>query len=305
MTKLTIMEMHQIKYFLAVAEERHISRAAQRCHVSQPSLSRAIQKMEEELGGILFSRKPGRVDLTEFGQHVLPLLRQCFEQAIAAKNEAAYYLGLRERQLRAGLMTTVFHPKFTGILDKLSSRFKRLDVKVNQAEPHILLQQLLADEIEAAVVTRSDVRTCDNFCIKDLYTENYVICFPPQHRFSAMDTVPLQEIQREPVINTGLTPKLLRNIAQIRAKEEGELRYSFASNCLAMAMVRSGFGCAFLPEFAPLSHELEKRPVCGADLSRVVCLVTMRGRLLSPVASAFVNLTRGTEWTQSNAKGAL
>src|SRR5882724_7842369 len=66
------MEMHQVRYFLAVAEELNFTRAAEKCNVSQPSLSRAIQMLEQEFGGPLFWRERGRTHLTELGQMIRP-----------------------------------------------------------------------------------------------------------------------------------------------------------------------------------------------------------------------------------------
>ncbi len=70
------MEMHQISYFLAVARTLNFTRAAEECHVAQPSLSRAVRKLEEELGGDLFRRERGRTHLTELGRTMLPFLGQ-------------------------------------------------------------------------------------------------------------------------------------------------------------------------------------------------------------------------------------
>src|SRR5262249_58773316 len=79
------MEMHQVRYFLAIARERSFSRAAKACAVAQPSLSRAIKSLEAELGGLLFHREHQRSGLTELGQMILPHLDNLYESAINAK----------------------------------------------------------------------------------------------------------------------------------------------------------------------------------------------------------------------------
>ena len=79
------MEMHQIRYFLAVSRTLIFTRAAEDCHVAQPSLTRAIKLLEAELGGDLFRRERNLTHLTEFGQRMLPLMSQCYESALAAK----------------------------------------------------------------------------------------------------------------------------------------------------------------------------------------------------------------------------
>jgi DNA-binding transcriptional LysR family regulator len=80
------MEMHQVRYFLAVARALNFTRAAEECHVAQPSLTRAIRQLEGELGGDLFRRERPQAQLTELGQRMLPLLKQCYDSAISARS---------------------------------------------------------------------------------------------------------------------------------------------------------------------------------------------------------------------------
>ena len=89
------MQMHQIRYFVAVADERHFTRAARRCGVSQPSLTRALKKLEEELGGSLFKRERRKMYLSELGQKMLPHFKQIDAHASKAKREAADFSKLR------------------------------------------------------------------------------------------------------------------------------------------------------------------------------------------------------------------
>jgi len=83
------LEMHHIRYFLALSETLNLTKAAERCNVSQPALSRAIKALETELGGELLRRERTLSHLTELGQRMLPMLRQCYETALAAKMMAA------------------------------------------------------------------------------------------------------------------------------------------------------------------------------------------------------------------------
>jgi DNA-binding transcriptional LysR family regulator len=82
------MEMHQIRYFLAAARTLNFTRAAEECNVAQPSLTRAIQQLEEELGGDLFRRERKLSHLTDLGQRMLPLMQQCYDMAQGAKSLA-------------------------------------------------------------------------------------------------------------------------------------------------------------------------------------------------------------------------
>src|SRR5437763_4931845 len=83
------MEMHQIRYFLGVSRTLNFTRAAEECHVAQPSLTRAIKLLEAELGADLFRRERNLTHLTEFGHRMLPLLQQCYDSALSAKKLAS------------------------------------------------------------------------------------------------------------------------------------------------------------------------------------------------------------------------
>ena len=111
------MELHQIKYFLAVARERNFTRAAQACNVSQPSLTRAIKKLESDLGGLLFERKVQGSELTELGRLVLQPLASAYLAVSEAVDHARRFEveGARtpdngnRRALNLGLVPTSGH----------------------------------------------------------------------------------------------------------------------------------------------------------------------------------------------------
>jgi DNA-binding transcriptional LysR family regulator len=290
------MEMHQIKYFLAVADERHISRAADRCHVSQPSLSRAIKKLEDELGGELFERKPAGVELTPFGQHLRPFLQRSYEQAMAAKGEAAHFVGARRRELKVGIMGTVFHPQLACVMQNLSAHFGGLDMNMLQLPPDALLSQLLANQIEVAVMCRYALKDAQCLSVENLYRERYAVFFPAGHRFSAFRDINVEDLRDEPLLNTGLPPDISLRMSALLARPIANPRYTVSSFCLAQAMVNSGAGCALLPEFAPLRQGLDNRRLAGSEFSREVCLVSVAGRLISPAASTFMRILRSMDW---------
>src|SRR5260370_31157795 len=101
------MEMHQARYFLAVSDTLNFTRAAEQCHVSQPALTRAIQQLEEELGGLLLRRERKLTHLTDFGRLIEPHLRQLFANAEAAKTTAKKFLNLQEAQIPLGITCKV------------------------------------------------------------------------------------------------------------------------------------------------------------------------------------------------------
>src|ERR1700716_165612 len=90
------MEMHQVRYFLSLCEELNFTRAAERCNVAQPSLTRAIKQLEEELGGSLFHRERANTHLSELGRTLKPYLEQVYSRAEDAKREAQEFVRLQK-----------------------------------------------------------------------------------------------------------------------------------------------------------------------------------------------------------------
>jgi DNA-binding transcriptional LysR family regulator len=107
------METHQVRYFLAVARTLNFTRAAEECNVTQPSLTRAIKKLEEELGGALFHRERANTHLTELGRAMLPHIEQSYLAAQSARALAEAFKRGDVAPLRLGFTNSVSNRLFT------------------------------------------------------------------------------------------------------------------------------------------------------------------------------------------------
>ena len=101
------MEMHQIRYFLALCEELNFTKAAERCNVAQPSLTRAIKLLEHEFGGVLVNRERANTHLSELGRTMRPHLAEVYDNAQLARSEAGKLKKSRRFTLRLGVMCTI------------------------------------------------------------------------------------------------------------------------------------------------------------------------------------------------------
>src|SRR5216684_3200995 len=137
------MEMHQVRYFLAVADTLNFTRAAELCHVSQPALTRAIQQLEAELGGLLLRRERKLTHLTDFGRLIEPHLRQLAADAEAAKTTAKRFLNLQQAQIRLGVMCTVGPARFMGFLAGFGGSNPGCDLTLIEGVPAGLSRMLL------------------------------------------------------------------------------------------------------------------------------------------------------------------
>ena len=131
------MEMHQVRYFLAVCEHLSFTQAARRCHVTQPSLTRAIQLLEKEFGGRLFHRERSRIHLTELGRIVRPYLQEAWENTEVAKQQAKDHVSTQH-----------------GIAATDSRDFAGNIVRAGAVGPHVAARRRLACNPAAAVAAR-------------------------------------------------------------------------------------------------------------------------------------------------------
>ena len=127
------MEMHQVRYFLAVADELNFTRAAERCHVAQPSLTRAIKLLEEELGGPLFHRERANTHLSELGRMVKPYLDHVYDQMQEAKRQALEFTKLKKTTLKLGVMCTIPPNQLVDLVCGLQARNPGIELELKDA----------------------------------------------------------------------------------------------------------------------------------------------------------------------------
>jgi DNA-binding transcriptional LysR family regulator len=150
-TGVSAMEMHQIRYFLALCDELNFTRAAEVSNVSQPSLTRAIKMLEEELGGPLFHRERANTHLSELGRTVKPYLEQVYREADKAKRQAQDFVRLERTPLRLGLMCTIAPNQMLEFIAAVQLRHPGIALQIVDAAATELEQRLVAGELEAAI----------------------------------------------------------------------------------------------------------------------------------------------------------
>jgi DNA-binding transcriptional LysR family regulator len=291
------MKLHQIRYFLVLAETAHFSRAAIQCNVSQPSLSRAIRKLEDELGAPLFERRPGVVALTDFGRHLLPLLRCGFEQLSAIGQEAGSYITRRERHLRVGIMTTIFHKRFVCAFAKVSAEFPSITLHIDQAPAETLLGKLEAEDVDIAIICDDACAMSDDITVTPLYHEYYCLAFREE-------PVSAQDDMSADLPLLAAPESLCGFIRQGHERNSvAPFRYAVGSHCFAREMARRGLGIAVVPEFA-LIHGLTLKRIPNGCPPRRICVAHKRGRRQSKAAVTLMRLIKSINDWRADAEGA-
>jgi LysR family hydrogen peroxide-inducible transcriptional activator len=292
------MEMHQIKYFLTACETLNFTRAAERCDVSVPSLTRAIHALEEELGGQLFRRERHLTHLTDLGRLMQQHLAQAHEATEAAQRAAAQHADADQR-LKLGVVATMPARHLVGYLRALRAAAPDLELQIWEANCEELSEALLHGEIDVAVSTS---------CVYDerlrptpLFRERYCVAFAPGHRYGQMNAVPMREFEGEPYVKR-LHCEFPSNFAKLdmaKPYQGVRVRYVGEREDWVQAMVSAGLGMTVMPEFLPILPGLEMRLVVEPEVHRQISLVTVAGRPHSrPVAQA-VRVAQAYAWDRA------
>ncbi|MEW2544324.1 LysR substrate-binding domain-containing protein [Streptomyces sp. NPDC047002] len=146
------MQFHQLHYFVAVAETRHFTRAAERVHVSQPSLSQQIRALENELGAELFSRARGNVALTEAGESLLPLARRILADAETARHEVQELAQLRRGRVRLGATPSVCTGLLPDVLRAFHDLHPGIELRIEESGSRDLVRELARGAVDLALV---------------------------------------------------------------------------------------------------------------------------------------------------------
>ena len=290
------MELFQIRYVLAAAETLNFTRAAERCNISQPALTKAVKTLEEELGSAIFNREGKRIRLSDFGRSILPTLRQMHEQAERAKSIAKDFRLLDKVPVRLGVLATVGSARLARYLSAFQSSFEGVEVEISEAPVGELLSRLDEGRLDLAIVNPCDGIPA-SFHAHPLYTENYVAVLPPDHRLAERNMVRLEDLSGEPYVDR-LSCEMREMFQAVCSQNKVELYARFRSERedWVQAMVLARIGFAVMPEYSVTVPDLLQRPIIDPAISRTIALVSVPGRQFSPATAAMVRSAQSYKW---------
>ena len=291
------MEMHQLRYVVAVARARNFSRAAEQCHVSQPSLSQQIQKLEEELGERLFDRMKREVKLTAHGEAFVPRALKILEEVEVAKREASDAQKLLRGRLIVGVLPTIAPYLLPEVLIVFVKKFPGVEIVVHEDTTAQLLKLARACEIDLALASRpiQDQR----MEVKDLFTEELRLALPPRHPLTHKRTVSPGDIKHEPFIVMKEGHCLGDQVLNFCDRRDLKPTITFRSAQLetVQSLVRSGMGVSLVPAMAARSEGAglpQYRSLVGPKPERKIVAVWPRQRPVSRAANEFLKLISGS-----------
>ncbi|HTB48314.1 MAG TPA: LysR family transcriptional regulator [Acetobacteraceae bacterium] len=293
-----VMELHEIRYFLAVRRTLNFTRAAEHCHVSQPALTRAIQKMEGELGGLLFCRERNNVHLTELGRMLEPHLSEMILRAEAAKDTAKRFLRLDNAPLRVGVMCSIGPARFVDFLARFRATHPGVDITLTEAVPDRLCELLERGALDLTLMARPD-GFAESLQPQLLYRERFVIACAAGHPIARRNVVRVAELDGQSWLSR-IDCEYRDMLGETCAANGARLVRGFRSDRedWILTMVAAGMGICFLPEYSNTIPGVVSRPVIDPPIEREVCLLTAAGRRWSSPLSAFVQAVRQYSWPE-------
>ena len=291
------MEMHQIRYFLAVSETLNLTKAAQRCHVAQPSLTRAIKALEAELGGELIRRERNRSHLTELGQRVLPMLRQCYETVVSAKSIAASMRNGKVAPLSLALSHTIGLKPFEPMLQEISLMFPGLQLRLLRGSRNEVAEYLKGGEVELAIAgPLGEVWSAlDAFPLFDQPCE---VGTAPSHRLANKTHINFADLTAETLIIDTSCELTEEFRARLKANKIREASIHYVTRREdQLALLKANLGVAIVTVPGAQMHALKHVPLLGLDLKLTVSAYAMAGRPRGNAAVALLNMLQGARWS--------
>ncbi|MGL6094955.1 MAG: LysR family transcriptional regulator [Fimbriiglobus sp.] len=286
------MELHRLRYFVAVAETGSFTRAAEREGVTQPSLSQQILELEKSLNTRLFDRLGRKVVLTAAGEQLLPAA-QAVLTAVADAERA-----VRSRdggELRAGAIPTVAPYLLPAVARKfLKTHPGRLRLLEDRTER--LLEALLAGELDVGVMALP-IRD-DRLHVEKLFSESLLLAIPSDHRLAGHETIRLKDVAEEPfLVLDGLHCFGDQVFSLCRRAGGFEPRVVCKGEQLGtlLEMVAVGVGVTVVPEMAAAAETSKKRvyrPLAAPAPTRTLCAVWHKQRFRPPAVRDFVDLLK-------------
>jgi LysR family hydrogen peroxide-inducible transcriptional activator len=250
------MTLTELKYIVAVARERHFGRAAEACHVSQPTLSVAVKKLEEELDVKLFERGASEVSTTPLGAQIVRQAQQVIEQAAAIREIAKTGKDPVTGPLRLGVIYTVGPYLLPDLVRQAIERVPQMPLMLQENFTVKLLDMLRSGEIDCAIMAEPFPDA--GLAVAPLYDEPFMVAVPKSHPLAKRKKVSAQELKQETMLLLGAghcfrdqVLEVCPEFARFSSNADG-IRKSFEGSSLETIkhMVASGMGVTVVPQLS-------------------------------------------------------
>jgi DNA-binding transcriptional LysR family regulator len=273
------MQFQQLQYFVAVAETRHFTRAADLVHVAQPSLSQQIKALERELGADLFLRARGNISLTDAGEALLPLARRILADADTARHEVQELVQLRSGRIRLGATPSVCTGLLPDVLRAFHDRYPGIRLLIEEGGSHDLVRELARGALDLALVVLPLPTPSPALTTVELLREDLVVVSSPEAPAPGgpgRRTVRVADLEGERLVmfRHGYDLREL-TVAACRAEGfEPDFAVEGGEMDAVLGFVRAGLGLAVVPRMVATrsGRGLRVTPLARPGLHRTIAL---------------------------------
>lgn len=297
------MELHQVRYFVALASTLNFTRAAELCSVTQPALTKSVQKLEQELGGELIYRERNLTRLTDLGKEVLPMLERTLASADAVRRRAQEFQQKDVAPLTLGFIPSVSVSLVIEPIAEIAKFVPGLRVEFRQETAEKLIDLLLGGDVSAAIA--GDIQDMpariDNW---PLFEERYVAVLAPSHELADRPAIGAEQLRSEIIltrVGCDVAPKIWK---WGFAESQPTLGHRSEHEVHLQHMAAAGFGVILAPEHVPRLPTLTTVPIEGDPIWRKVRLLAVQGRRYSPALDAFLKVARQWDWAVEAGLGS-
>jgi DNA-binding transcriptional LysR family regulator len=269
------VQFQQLAYFVAVADARHFTRAAEAVHVSQPSLSQQIRALEKELGAPLFSRARGNITLTDAGEALLPLARRILADADTARHEVLELAQLRRGRVRLGATPSLCTGLLPDVLRAFNARHPGIQLLLEEGGSHDLVRQLARGVLDLALVVLPLPSPSPALTTVELFQEDLVAVSSTETP-APRSPLRIADLQGRPMVmfRHGYDLRDLTLAACRAAGFEPYFTVEGGEMDAVLGFVRAGLGIGVVPAMVAsrAGSELRVTPLARPGLRRTVAL---------------------------------
>lgn len=279
------MEIHQLRYFLAIAQTGSFTGAAQACHVSQPSLSSQVAKLEDELGGPLIERSRQGARLTQRGELFRGRAAEALRQLESGRYELEELSGLKRGSVTLGCLPTTGAYLLPPLLKAFGKAHPEIQVGLREESSPGLTKGILASDVDLAITDEAGLGP--GIHADTLFSEDLWIALPPGHRFQSRKKLALASLAGEPLIlmKSGHGFRKIVLDALAKAGVDPKVVHDSGEIETVQALVQAGLGASLVPAMVKrrgLTYVEIKPPTP----SRTLLLASREGTVPSPAAEA-------------------
>jgi LysR family transcriptional activator of glutamate synthase operon len=309
------MELRQLRYLVALAEERHFTRAAEREHIAQPALSQQIRRLEEEVGIALVERTTRRVAITEAGQLLVGRARRILSELNAAEAELQGLRGIQTGHVSVGAMHTMGPVDVSLALAIFHERHPGVELTVREQSSEELAEMLRDDVLDLAFLSVTERIESHGLGLHLLLSEELVVILPPTHPLARRSGVRMAELAGEQFISyrEGARLRELLNYAAREAGFDPQVMLESNESRRIRRLVARGMGVAILPRSDTEGTASDDKDGPETDvavvsltepsLTRDITLAWRQGRRHAPAVAGFIELSRTLFTADGSAAG--